>query len=74
MTARAFGEAAKSCGYPCPGDKLKSALDQVDLALPGLVDSFRYTSSNHYPYANWYLYKAVGNQTTQVDKYPADQA
>ena len=71
LTARAFGTAMKACGYPCPGDKLRGELEKVQLSLPGLVASFRYTADDHYPYPNWYLYHVVGAELTLVDTIPA---
>jgi branched-chain amino acid transport system substrate-binding protein len=71
MTARAFGAALKSCGYPCSGAQLKTALEKLNVSLPGLVASYAFTPSNHYPYTNWYVYHAVGTKTTLVDTLPA---
>jgi ABC-type branched-subunit amino acid transport system substrate-binding protein len=70
-TARAFGEALKTCGYPCSGEKLKGELDKVSLALPGLLPSFAYSAGDHYPYKNWYVYHVVGTKTTLIDTQPA---
>ena len=71
VTARAFGEALKTCGYPCSGEKLKGELEKVNLSLPGLLPSFGYTATDHYPYKNWYVYKVVGTKTTLTDTLPA---
>jgi branched-chain amino acid transport system substrate-binding protein len=74
VTARAFGTALKTCGYPCSGEKLKGELDKVNLAVPGLVPTFAYTASDHYPYRNWYVYHVVGTKTTLTDTLPAGAA
>jgi ABC-type branched-subunit amino acid transport system substrate-binding protein len=70
-TAKAFGEALKTCGYPCSGEKLKGELDKVSVALAGLVPTFAYSANDHYPYRNWYVYHVVGTTTTLFDTVPA---
>lgn len=72
ITATAVGDALKACGYPCSGEQLKAQLDQTNLSLPGLIDSFQWTADDHYPYKNWYLYKTVGADSTFVQSYPSD--
>jgi branched-chain amino acid transport system substrate-binding protein len=71
VTAHAFGDALKSCGYPCSGQKLATALEKVEPSVSGLVPSFRYAAGDHYPYKNWYLYHVVGTTTTLVDTLTA---
>ena len=74
VTAHAFGEALRTCGYPCPGAKLATELEKVNLSLPGLVPSFTYAADDHYPYKQWYLYHVVGTTTTLVDTLAAGVA
>jgi hypothetical protein len=56
---------------PCSGAQLKTALEKLNVSLPGLVASYAFTSSNHYPYTSWYVYHAVGTKTTLIDTLPA---
>jgi branched-chain amino acid transport system substrate-binding protein len=64
LTARAYGEATKACGYPCSGEQLKAQLEKLKTSVPGIVDDFGYTADDHYPFKNWYLYNVVGGKTT----------
>jgi ABC-type branched-subunit amino acid transport system substrate-binding protein len=66
LTARAFGDALKTCGYPCSGENLRGQLEKVNLTVPGLVPSFTYTADSHYPFKGWYVYHVVGTTTTLV--------
>lgn len=59
MTARAFGEALKSCGYPCSGEDLKNELDSLEVDFDGLVEGFSY-ANDHYPYPDWHLFRIRG--------------
>ena len=70
ITAAAFGQALKSCGYPCSGAQLDGAVEKVSLSLDGLEPSFAYTAANHYPYLNWYLYHVTGPAATLLGTYP----
>ena len=70
ITASAFGQALKACGYPCSGAQLTKKIDAVHLSLPDLEPSFGYTASDHYPYPNWYLYRVTGPTATLIDTFP----
>jgi branched-chain amino acid transport system substrate-binding protein len=74
ITAMAFGQALKSCGYPCSGAQLTKAVEKVTISLPDLETSFGYTAADHYPYPNWYLYHIVGPTTTLVDTFPSSKS
>jgi ABC-type branched-subunit amino acid transport system substrate-binding protein len=69
ITAAAFGQALKSCGYPCSGAQLTNALDKAHLSMPGLEPSFGYSAHDHYPYPNWYLYQVDGPTARLADTY-----
>lgn len=64
LSARAYGEATKACGYPCSGEQLKARLEKLRTSIPGIVDDFGYTAGDHYPFKNWYLYNVVGSKVT----------
>ncbi|MFI0350089.1 ABC transporter substrate-binding protein [Actinomadura sp. 9N407] len=64
LSARAFGEALKTCGYPCSGEQLKAQLEKLRTSIPGIVDAFGYTAGDHYPFKNWYLYNVAGSKAT----------
>lgn len=70
-TARAFGEAEKECGG-CSGAKFQAQLEKTSIKLPGILPTFGYDGSNHYPYKNWFIYKVVGTQTQLVTTLNAD--
>ena len=43
-------EALKNCGYPCPGEKMKAALDKTSLDGGGLTwGPYRYSPTSHMP-------------------------
>lgn len=70
ITASAFGQALKTCGYPCSGAQLTQAVERVKLSLPDLDASVGYTVSDHFPYRLWYVYHVVGLATTLIDTIP----
>jgi branched-chain amino acid transport system substrate-binding protein len=65
-TARAFGEAAKKCGATCSGADLQKQLEKTSVQLEGLVPTFAFQGSDHYPFANWFVYHTSG---TSYDLY-----
>jgi len=73
ITASAFGQALKACGYPCSGAQLTKKVDAIHLSLPDLEPSFGYTASDHYPYPNWYLYRVNGPTATLIDTFPVSK-
>jgi branched-chain amino acid transport system substrate-binding protein len=70
-TARAFGEALSACGDDCSGADLQAELQQTSVEMEGLVPTFAYSDDDHYPYANWLLYKVTGSTYEQVATYEA---
>lgn len=68
VTASAYGQALEACGYPCPGEDLRKALDAEEFDLEGLVSGFSY-EDGHYPYLDWYLYQVVGPKYEKVGTF-----
>ena len=71
-TARAFGEATKKCGDGCTGEKLRQQLEKTSVEMKGLVPTFAYRGSDHYPYANWLLQQVQGTVYKKIDSFEAD--
>lgn len=72
-TARAFGEALKACGgASCSGEELKAQLEKSDADLNGLISSFSFKNSDHYPFSTWYVYHVVGSKYDQFATFPSD--
>ena len=52
-----IAQALKTCGYPCSGPKLATALESLKLTLPGLVSgTFGWTPALHTPYTQEFVY------------------
>jgi branched-chain amino acid transport system substrate-binding protein len=57
LTVYGITQALKTCGYPCSGGKLASALESLKLPLPGLVSgTFGWTAALHTPYTQEFVY------------------
>ncbi|SKB06112.1 ABC transporter substrate-binding protein [Aeromicrobium choanae] len=72
MTARLFGAAMETCGYPCSGEDLRKELEKTSIELPGLASEFGYAEGDHYPYAQWHLYQITGEQVSHVESFESD--
>ncbi|MET0736597.1 MAG: ABC transporter substrate-binding protein [Microbacterium sp.] len=72
MTARAFGDATRECGYPCTGEQLQEILSTFSTDMESMVADFSYDNDRHYPYSNWYLYHVVGTEYDEVEMFPHD--
>jgi len=50
-------QSFKSCGYPCDGQKLASAMEKLQLTFPGLVSgNYGWSSQLHSPYTRLFVY------------------
>jgi branched-chain amino acid transport system substrate-binding protein len=50
-------QSFKTCGSPCSGQKLATAMESLKLALPGLVSgTYGWSPSLHSPYTQLYVY------------------
>jgi branched-chain amino acid transport system substrate-binding protein len=57
LTVYGITQALKTCGYPCGGEKLATALESIKLTLPGLVSgTFGWTAALHTPYRQEFVY------------------
>jgi len=55
IAAVAVHEALKACGWPCPPDKLQSAMSNVSINVPGVKGGpIRWTRDNHFRTEQWY--------------------
>jgi branched-chain amino acid transport system substrate-binding protein len=48
--------ALKKCGSNCDGASMQKALESTTITLPGVVDSYGYSSTNHVPVSTVYIY------------------
>lgn len=72
MTARLFGAALEECGYPCSGKQMREQLEKTTVELPGLADEFGYDGDDHYPYAQWHLYRISGRTVDYIESFDSD--
>jgi hypothetical protein len=49
---------------------LKTQLESTTVDMSGLVPSFGYTESDHYPYKNWLLYHVAEGKAEQITALP----
>jgi branched-chain amino acid transport system substrate-binding protein len=48
--------ALKKCAGSCTGAQMQTALQTTKISLPGVINSFGYTSTDHIPLASEYIY------------------
>jgi branched-chain amino acid transport system substrate-binding protein len=57
LTAYGVTQAFKTCGYPCSGQSLATAMESLKLTLPGLVSgTYGWTPALHTPYTQLFVY------------------
>ncbi|MCW2528151.1 MAG: Extracellular ligand-binding receptor [Pseudonocardiales bacterium] len=57
LSAMGVMEAFKSCGYPCSGEKLATAMEKVAVPFAGLVSgNYGWDSTLHSPYKQLFIY------------------
>ena len=48
--------ALKKCGGSCTGATMQKALESTTISLPGVVDNYGYSATNHVPVTTVYIY------------------
>jgi branched-chain amino acid transport system substrate-binding protein len=48
--------ALKKCGSGCDGASMQKALENTTISLPGVVDKYGYSATNHVPVSTVYIY------------------
>jgi branched-chain amino acid transport system substrate-binding protein len=72
VTVAAYDVAAalQKCGYPCPGPKLATALEQVSTTAAGLVPAgFGYTASSHFGIKQFFYLHWDPSKSTVASAY-----
>jgi branched-chain amino acid transport system substrate-binding protein len=67
LTVYGITQSFKTCGYPCGGAKLATAMESLKLTMPGLTSgTYGWTPSVHTPYAQEFVY--AWDPTTKAPK------
>lgn len=55
IMAVALVAGLKLCGWPCNGPKLADSLQKIKVTIPGLVEDYAYSPTNHYGVSTYYV-------------------